>query len=318
MNVKRNYLEMFFRHRWLVIPLVLVPLVAVGVAFNQPRHYVSTTDIWSDASIPNGSTIEQTAGGPSPSSGQQALLDELLVTHQFLLAVAERTPLAHYVETHPRQQVDRALTTMANEITSQTPGPQVLSVAVKDTSPTMARAIAHAVGSEFVSEEVNKLTSRDQAVMSFQQKQMSAILQALSSTQGIGGSNAQSAAGSAAQVTMMASSTALAQEYANAQQKYDEAQADLAGVGNPSVLGLIDGAGPAQRVGRSKTLLLAGVGGVLGGLALMTLLLAFLMARDKTVWGPADIKPESGLVVVAAVERVDAAQERASFSEVKV
>jgi len=284
-NPKRGYVEMFFRHRWLAVPLVLVPLVALAVGVVQPRHFVSTTNIWSDAPIPNGSTIEQTnPTGTSPSAAQQALLSELLTTRQFVITVAEHTPLAHFVRTQPRQQVDEALGAMSKGISSTTPGPQVLSVTVKDTSPTMAVAVAHAVGTQLVAEEVATLKSRDQAVMSYEQQQMDALLRGLSNAQG--------------------PSAVLAQQYTNAEQQYDQAQADFASVGNTTVLGIIDPAGPAQRQGRIKLLLLAGLGGVLAGLAVVTALLALLMARDKTIWGPADLQSEHGLAVVGAVERV--------------
>src|SRR4051812_18549090 len=110
--MKRNYVELFFRHRLLLLaPLVIAFMLGAGWGLMQPRTYVAGATMWTDAPLPNDSTVANVEA--APSTGQQSLLNELLATRKFLLAVANDSPMRHEVATLSPPEVDYALRAMA-------------------------------------------------------------------------------------------------------------------------------------------------------------------------------------------------------------
>ena len=308
--MKRSYLELFFRHRWLILPVVMVPTIAVGVMLRQPRQYQSTLSIWNDSPSTMASTLEGGNAATPPSSTQQQVLQELLTTRRFLMAIARRTPLAHYVASAPPQKVNRVLAGLGASVTSSTPGPQLLTLTVTNSNPAMARDIASAVGAQLIAQEVTTLTNRDTATLNYELRQMNDIFAQLSDVTQPANFEVPFEI-SQLQGTNATSTNPLVQEYLADEQGYDEAEADEGTLTNSGVLSIFDPASLPQHVSRKKALILASVGGLLAGVSITILLLLLSMARDDTIWGPAELTTALGLKVVSSIERVGRRHRRA-------
>src|SRR5437868_1516217 len=88
-----RYLEVFYRHRLLLIAPVVIALVAsVGFALTRPRTYEATAQLWFDPVAT--SQAAQLNGYISPADQATAELKELLKTRSFSASVGHRGPLA--------------------------------------------------------------------------------------------------------------------------------------------------------------------------------------------------------------------------------
>jgi uncharacterized protein involved in exopolysaccharide biosynthesis len=157
-----------FRQTW---RLFLLPLLAAGVmggwfTFGQPKTYRSVADLWivtgTSSAYTTAPNLTQVAGSPAaaaaleqPSVVEQAVINELLTTNTFNLAVGDHSSLRAYLATDPRQGFSptallskssreplpyRVATTVGAGVRSQLLGPDSLQVSFTGPSPATAQS----------------------------------------------------------------------------------------------------------------------------------------------------------------------------------
>ncbi|MGH9076257.1 MAG: Wzz/FepE/Etk N-terminal domain-containing protein [Acidimicrobiales bacterium] len=303
----KRYLEMFFRHRLLVIlPLLVAVTGAVMYASSQHRQYQSTASLWVDSPVPGNSTIIQGVGAESPATSQMNVLNELLQTHDFLLNVAKATPLARFVATHPPAVVNSTLAGLVKGITVGSPGPQVINVTVKAASPGLAVALDGAVVHQYTTQVFAELQSRASTSVSYDGQQVkvaqAALAQAISQFQTAVGTPQAPGAPTALSDTTLTNAVLSAQEQLNtAQQNYQQANIVLGDVSDPNVLRVSDEPSPAVPLARKKQLIFTGIGGLLGGLVVSIVVLMVLTAADTSARDEGDIERALDLRVVGNI-----------------
>ena len=313
--MKRNYAETFFRHRLLLTAPVLIAFaLAAFYGLSQPRKYAAAAAVWTDRQIPFDSTIGTNGGGDSPSMGQSALLSGLLASRTFLMDVAKRSPMAAEVRDSP--DTDSALWRLAGTVTVTTPGPQVLTIAVKEKTPERATGLAEAFVDEFIQTEQEKIRSRAQTQNDYDKKQLDAAALQVQKAQesltvyeqnhpgsaGSAGSASDGPGKTDASETSLVGSLALAQQhYSEASKAYTASSAALTEAGNGS-LDLLDKPTNATPLSRRKAVLISGIGGLLAGGSISLLILLLLVTRDRAVREEADIEKALGLQVVGTIQ----------------
>ena len=301
--MKRTYLELFFRHRLLLTAPLLIALVA-GAAWGltRPRSYEATASVWTDAPIPNDSTVgTHSVNDSPPSAGQQALLTELLATRSFLLAVAQDSPMANEMRGRSANEVESALSAMSSKIQVGTAGPQVVTVRVKDTNPQMATGVANGLVTQFIAAETDRIRRRANAQLAYDKQQVTERAKAVSTAQAAlarytrDHPNAGPSDGTVTQLT--ATVTTAQQGNATAAEAVTKDNALLAHPADNSVLEVIDQPTHAYPQSRQKALLIGGIGGVLAGGTIVVLAMLLLMARDNSVRQESELEAQALTVV---------------------
>lgn len=308
---RRSLSDAFFRHKLLALVPIVVAIVAGSLfVVKHPRSYMATATMWADAPIPNPSTVNSSAGGTPPSQAQSAVLTELLATRTFLVEVARDTPMAHFVATAPRDEVDKALAGVASSVIVGTPGPQVISVSVKDNSRELSRDIAQSVVTNFISQNTDLLRQRAQALVEVDARQLEAAKAALADAQTqlldyLGTHHGTSPITVDSAASQLTGAVALAQgDYADIQKQYAQDSAVLAHVGDTSVLNIIDHPGLGVAQSRKKVAIFAGGGALLAGITVSVLVLLLLMTVDNTARRESDVEEALGLRVIGSVEHL--------------
>jgi len=91
-NGFKRYVDTFFRH-WVIalIPIVVLPAVAIGVGLKSHKNSTVVTNVW--VSQASTSQLGYLAPYASPAANAQAELNQLLQTQRFDLQVARKSPL---------------------------------------------------------------------------------------------------------------------------------------------------------------------------------------------------------------------------------
>ncbi len=311
-RVRRGYAETLLRNKTAVTAPLLVCLavsLALVLVLTKPS-YQSTTSLWTDAALPNTSTIVAGANGTSPSANYQQVLNELLSTDTFLVSVAKRTPLAPEVTDPASPEGRAALAGLAKAFSATTPGPQILAVTAKQPTPELAVAVARAVGNELIAQVRARLVQRDQALLSLDrrlladdQKAVNAAQQSLAAYVLLHPARVASQPDTA--TNQLTATLAAAQtQLASAQNQYDQDVATASQANDASVLSVFDAPSPPVATGRMKKLVFAAAGGLLAGLLLSTGVLYLLSLADPLVRSEADVKGLLALRVIGAVDEL--------------
>src|SRR3954454_18475232 len=97
------YRRTFQQHRRLLLtPIIVAAGLALWTAGGAPKSYQSHTSLWVDYPPPAPSSL--TVTDPSmrtPADQHKLILDELMQTRDFRVAVARRGPLARYLQSGP-------------------------------------------------------------------------------------------------------------------------------------------------------------------------------------------------------------------------
>lgn len=307
--MSRSYLETIFRHKMLLLTPVLIAVVlGTGYAFMQPRKYTATAAIWADTMLPSASTVGTTgtsAGNTPPAAGQQALLTDFLATKGFGLKVARDSLLPGYGGDSSSKKVDQALAKLAASITTGTPGPNVMTVAVRQETPARATAVAQAVVNDFLDAARDTVRRRGDNQVQAARRQNDAAAKTVSDAQQALSQYLQThpAAQSGGDSTadgLRDAVTRAQEQQAAIQRAYQDATAAVPNV-DDSVMHVMDAPAYAIREGRFKNILLGGVGGLLAGLSVATATLVLLFKRDESVYDESDIAEQLGLQVVGTV-----------------
>jgi uncharacterized protein involved in exopolysaccharide biosynthesis len=296
--VTRSYLEIFFRHRLLVLaPLVLAFVLGTGLAFAQPRTYTAVASLWADAPVTTESTIGTSGGEEPPSTGQQALFTELVGTRGFLLDVVEDSPLARSFQGLDDHQTDRKLTQLRSVITGETAGPHIFKVAVEQKSPENAKELTSVLVDHFMEDQDELLRRRAATETAFLKTQLERAQAAVAAAQRPGGIGI-AGGGSLADAVLQTAQ----QQRLEAEQAYERAVAASQTIGNEGVLYVRDAPDTAVRQSRLKTLILGAGGGLLAGLTVSVALLVLLMARQRSVNDEAELEALLGLTAVGTID----------------
>jgi len=317
----------------LALPVLLAFAMASWYAVSQPHKYMSTTSVWFDTSVPNASSI-QTPQSTSPASTGQSVLEELLGTRQFLVAVGHRGPLADYLSTHPATKSgpsallgdlgslagrgsggapsldDRVVSTLAPAFSVATSGPQVIKLTMTSPYPSVMQGTLQAVVDQYKQDLVAELSSRSNASVSYYQAQLDSAHQALEAANASVVAYESTHANPStltdpvyAQLVQVAFSAQSA--YTNLQSSYQ--QAALAGH-NLSSFAAFHTLDPPQAPvasARMKKVVFISLAGLIVGLVISALALAAYQALDKTARDAEDVEAALGLEVVTSIRPLE-------------
>jgi uncharacterized protein involved in exopolysaccharide biosynthesis len=309
----KRYMRTFRRHRLLVIaPVVLTLVIGLGYVFASPRHYSAQGTLWADAPVPNGTTVfSANPPAQSPATQDASFFSELLVTDQFLKALAPHTPWAAYVRQHPGQ-LDNVFASLQKDTTVSVLGPQVIGVTYQANDSATAIPMARALVNTFVAQAVSLQRQRDQQQIGYDNQSVQTTLSALNAAQKQL-SQYLFAHPQAAAATVDPTVTQLSGNVATAQQAYGTAignlnasQQGLSTVADSSQLHVIDQPAVVTSQSRKKKIVYGGVGGLFAGALISILLLSWLVSRETAPWDADDVEDDLGLTVVGSIEQIPA------------
>lgn len=332
-----RYLEVFFRHKFQLLGLLALCLLAsTAVVAISPRNYQATANLWfTQPPLIDASPLVSTQTSADQGS---AIFRELLNSKEFAASVGRDgtlaqyfadtgniptndpiTPIVHWLERKPKPTGD-ALTAQVNNgvfITLQkhvtvTPvEPNEVSLAFDFSDPTIATKTLQALIDNFQAKvkdyaqaasagQVDLLTKQvnDQtAVVNADSDKISTYLAQHPEIR----SNPQTDATYARYFQTLGQDT---QAVTALKQKLDQAKQALADVNNASPYGfryLDKPQAPTASTGLLKTALL-GVGGGLGvGLLLIAAVCFLMVAADNTVMRAGDVPKSPGIRVIGEV-----------------
>jgi hypothetical protein len=138
------YRETFRRHRLrYLLPALLAAVVVAGATYKSPS-YVSSASLWVDNQASGPSSLSVGPGNvqtQTPSSAELSVLSELLTTKEFDAAVVTGAGLGHVTA----NSTSPLLSLVSGGITATTPGPQVLTLTAKASSPAIAHSLVKSV-----------------------------------------------------------------------------------------------------------------------------------------------------------------------------
>lgn len=304
--MRRSYVEAAFRHPLVVFgPFLLVLVLAVLGALGKPRDYISTAAIWTDTPVSAESSVGTTGGTAPPSGGQQALMLQLLTSRHFVTQVAARAQLSGFEASRPAKQVAQSIALLVADVTTTTPGPNVLSVQVTRPDPRQAERVTQAVVQEFLETERATLGRRSKAQLAYATAKVAAASRALAVAQtAVDAYQATHGNVNDSQTASLATAVTRAQEeYSTAEQDVGRYQTDLSLLGDPSVLFVLDDPSPAIPKSRLKVLVQGGAGGLLAGLTLLFAALVTFVKRDRSARVEADLEQLLGVTVSGVIPR---------------
>jgi len=294
-----RYIETFKEHRLLfLVPVVIAAAIAAFSAVTATKMYQSDATLWSDSPTSSSAVF-----GALPPAGQdQQLLNELLTTHYFDMAVAKRSPLLGYLQTHADSASglgkltgmlkgkpgldDRVSAALgASRVTSVAKGPHVLEVSYTAPEPRLAVQTLTAIITEFRRQRASLRQDALQAA----QHQVTAASDALTRARSKLSSYLQahpSATRSDPQLQELATSEREAVGVlSNATDGINEAtQAVVAGESTQTILKVIDAPQvPVAPTSGKKKLVVTTAGGAFAGAVLSALAVMMLTRRRSRV-----------------------------------
>ena len=291
----KRYFELYFRHPILFsLPMVVALVAGLGYASRAPKMYSSTATVFADASLPNASTLTAgvSPGFVTPAADKMTTLQEFLGTQSFLDKVALRSPLAPFLKTQP-QAVQRGGSRRHGQDRQgrhlRTPDPYRLRPSRQ--SPELAAGTVKAVVDEFTAELGSVLQARAQSLAAVYKTSVDQATAALQSP--TNSSSTQQAAASA--------------QLAAAQQSYNQALSSASsGTLDPTTFHMVDAPKvPTAPLPHKKQIMMAGIGGLLGGLVITIIALVVIMAQDRSVREEEEVESNLELEVVGSVPQFD-------------
>lgn len=307
-NGARRYVDTFYRH-WLIalIPVVILPVAAVGVGLMSHKYPTAVTNVW--VSQTSTSQLGYVAPFTSPAGNAQAELNQLLQTQRFDLSVARQSPLYWQLANAQPYRDIWIVKDMSKNVKVTTGGSNLLAISY---SPKNA-----VLGTQLLQSILNVAPNQIKAL--YQQQSVDRVKFLTRQLQKVKGqlSQANSAlavyllahhigANQVAQQTLVdpnlaalyeAQQTAQNNEQA-AKTQYDQAQ-PAGGLG--SALTVIDAPTVVPATASKKALILnAGIGLIIG----LLLSFAFIVAatlRDQSMRYAGEVLGVTGLPVLASI-----------------
>lgn len=333
-----RYLEVFYRHRLLLIAPVVIALVAsIGLAVTRPRTYEATAQLWFD---PLTSSQAALTGYVSPAEQAQGELRELLKTRSFCSLIGRNGPLASALlagqgpndpvaaitnflrgvpssaATSNPQALDDLLFETINRYTTLTvSGPQVVAISFDYSDPTVAAGTAQTMVDQFSDQLLGIRRSVAQASVDFytgqlqtQQTEVAAADEAVRAYLVAHPDQRVPGALEDTQLVQLRRADDLARAHTqDLVQRLDTAKLDIAAAKQPGAAGfrVIDSPiVPYRSKGFVKSAALAAGGGLVAGLFLMLVGLLLLTAADDSVHRAQDVPEDLSRRVVGSVPRV--------------
>ncbi|MFI5273481.1 MAG: hypothetical protein ACHQ4H_10665 [Ktedonobacterales bacterium] len=317
----RRTLEALFRRPGRIICLiVLVPAIVVLVAYLLPRSYQAQASLWALRRYEIiGATGAETDLLSTPAQTQATALTELLQTRAFAVAVANTAQLGATlppsVQSDPQARDDALYLAVSTRVVATAEGYNLFTVTYIDKSPVIAQAVVQAVVSDYSEQSQGLSVVEGQNLLAAYQGQLV---------------EGQKAAAGAAQAEAnyiaahpQESHTDLLNDpqYNLLHAQTMQAQATLASLqGEIATLNQEIGLQssttnslfsvqdqpmvPDRPVSRTKTLIVAGAGGLGGALVICAIYLALLVRRDRTLRTPMDVRRVTALPVLVQLPKL--------------
>jgi uncharacterized protein involved in exopolysaccharide biosynthesis len=325
-----RYAETFFRHRILILlPLVLALAVSLSYEAVQPDSYRSTATLWFDSPTTGAATPAVPTSDTRPSAEEVSVIQELLGTSEFSLAVVHRGPLAKYIADHPHwqsglaafpgldkafgpsgQSVDeRAVSVLAASVSVAATGPQVVMLTVSGPTADVARGTASALVNQFTDEVLAGRKGKAQAAVAYDTAILQSAQQQLSDAQKALSAYEADHKGATLDIdpTLSSLRTGLdlaSQRYDSALAQYNQAALDLQHVADTSGFHVIDQPTlPVRPIGVKKRMLLTGLAGLVVGLTVSIAVLVALTVLDRTARRPEDLEQALNVEVIGTIRR---------------
>jgi uncharacterized protein involved in exopolysaccharide biosynthesis len=327
-----RFLETVFRHRLLaILPVIIGLLVAAGYEMAQPRAFTSTADVWVDAATPgqsNSSAVQYT----DPSTQQQLVLQELLKSRAFDIAVGGTGGLTAYLGAHPTAETsglaaipglgslisssqgsvdDRLATLIPNEVTIAPTGPQINAITALGPTSAIAAGTVAAVIQQYGDEVEQAQTASDQLAVTYYNQQVSQALgnlqtadQAVQTYLAAHPKVPADGTGDATATQLVQTATDAGTSYQSSLRQDNQAKLTLEDVANNIGFRVLDQPQAGTSVSTSKKVLGAGLAGLVVGLIISLLIMSALTVADRTARQAADVKRALGLDVAGSIGRV--------------
>ena len=312
-------LEILFRNKWRLVPLLLVPILLSSViAFLLPRSYQSEARLWALRRYAIlGATGPESNLQATPSVTQATALGELLQTRTFDLAVAKDTDLPKHigVSSSDTQRLQDALyDEISNHVVVTASGDNLFDIAYANKNPVVAMQVVQAVVKHYGEESASHATAEGQQLLLVYQGQLKAAQQQADNA-------TQAAAQYLQQHNLTATTSQSDPQYQLLNQQAEQARQALANVQtnidsiNQQLAQLSSGAEglyqiidkptvPTQPESRSKTfLLVGGIGFAIGLLACIGYFLV-LVRLDQAIYSLADMPAIADYPVVIQIPRL--------------
>jgi uncharacterized protein involved in exopolysaccharide biosynthesis len=316
-----SYLKTFRRHpRLFLLPIVLTTLVALWFVAGSPSAYESTASLWVDNPPPATSSLnEANPTIQTPAEEEQLLINELLQTKSFRLAVGHNGPLAAYLGRDPGQGWgppalfamlsgggsvnSRILSALSSKkIELSVAGPQVIQVRYRAGTPQVATGTLAAFVKQLDRQRLQLSMLRGRSALAYYKAQVAAASKAVVTARQRTAAYVSDHPGAtpASDPNLKAlkrGEIAAASQLAQATARVNRASSRVdAAVGAGNAFAVLDAPKvPSGPVGKIKQLLLALVGGLFAG-ALISFLAVVVLTRG------ADDAPNEPFPDVAAAD----------------
>lgn len=312
--VRRALEALFRRPSRFILLLVLLPILGAAVGFMLPRSYQAQASLWANQRYAViGATGSESDLLATEAGTQVTALNELLQTRVFALQVANQTQLINTlspaVKADPNARDDALVQDISGRVLVATQGTYVYTISYTDKSPEIAQQVVAAVIKSFGEQSQGLSVIEGQNLLQAYQAQLPAAEKA-----------ADAAAQAEAQYINQHPTETAAQltndpQYSLLHAKTQQAQATLQNLrtqiatlqqeigllsGGPSTLFTVldQPTAPVRPVSRTKTLIMAGGGGVALALLACALYLALLVRRDRALYTPAEVQRATELRVL--------------------
>jgi uncharacterized protein involved in exopolysaccharide biosynthesis len=196
-----SYRETFRQHRkLLILPVILTVFIAAWFVFGAQKSYQSSVSLWVDNPAPSDSSLGNlNPAETAPSQQEQQVVQELLATPSFAIAVGHHSSLASYLASNPGggmsptallkklsgpgsldDQIVAALGPKA--VSTTTPGPQVLQISFNGPTPAVAQSALNALVTELQRDSSQFSQQHNEQALSYYKAQVQSAEQSLNST----------------------------------------------------------------------------------------------------------------------------------------
>ena len=272
-------------------------------------------DVWFDNVAPNPSSLVNPSSYTTPAAQGQLVLQELLSTQQFLLAVGTdpASPLVPYLKSIDPKATP-STSTLDAEITSTLAGAfsvsvlgggqQIVRITMTGTNPAYQPGTLNAVADEYVKEISYDMAGRAAAAASVYKTQLAnATAQLDAATAKVSDFlKLNPGALPSTNSTLSADEQAVVQDQAtvtNIQSLESQSNQSAGGLG--SSFRIQDPPRSPIEVSAQKKGLFTVVAGLCGGILITVLAVSGLTALDKTVWDEGDLTAIPNVEVVAVI-----------------
>lgn len=173
--IPAKLLETIFHRVWLLIlPVILVPLLVIGITRSTPS-YESWATIWASAPVgDSGPAFGQTNSYVSPAQNQVQVLSDLLSTTSFQEAVVVDAGVTNGKDKHDLRHAVDSLS-----VSVSTVGTNLVSISAASGTAQEAQAIVSAVISQYQLRATTEIQRRSTASKDYYMQQLALVEQTL-------------------------------------------------------------------------------------------------------------------------------------------